>query len=108
MGAKRREGVWSGRLFSADDLELLRTIIRDHPTAHRVELSKLACEALDWRGVDGAPRCMRMRVVMLRMHEAGIIALPAARTKPGKPKPERWKADAFQDPGAPRAAQTTM
>jgi hypothetical protein len=41
----------------------------------RAHLSRLVCEALDWRKPDGGMKDMRCRVVMLRMHEQGIIAL---------------------------------
>ena len=98
MGAKRRPGVWSGRSFSETDFTLLREVITDHPTASRAELSHLACTALGWRAVDGSLRSMRMRVVMLRMHEAGLIKLPEPRRAQPWPQPERWLQHAFPDP----------
>lgn len=99
MGVERRPGVWSGRTFSPDDLDRLRRLIVDHPTANRCELSHLACAALDWRGSDGRLRAMRMRVVMLRMHEAGILTLPQPTTVANRPRPESWQQDAIQNPG---------
>jgi len=68
--------VWSGRRFSARDLDLIRQVIAQHPGATRSQLSHLVCAALDWRKPDGGLKDMRCRVVMLRMHEQGIIALP--------------------------------
>jgi hypothetical protein len=68
--------VWSGRLFSPRDLDLIRQVIAQHPDATRSQLSHLVCAALDWRKPDGGLKDMRCRVVMLRMHEQGIIALP--------------------------------
>jgi len=101
MGAERRPGIWSGRTFSEADIECLRALITNHPTASRAALSCQACTALGWRGADGSLRCMRMRVVMLRMHESGLITLPPARIAQPQPQPDLWRMDAFQDPGTP-------
>lgn len=103
MAADRRPGVWSGLPFSNSDLDLLRTLIAEHPTASRAALSHLACTALDWRSPDGSLRSMRMRVVMLRMQEAGLLRLPPPRHTQPQLQPERWLSDAFQDPGTPIA-----
>ncbi len=99
MPTKPQPGVWSGRLFAPTDLDRLRAIITEHPTATRHALSQLACAALDWRGTDGQLRCMRMRVVMLRMHEAGIITLPPPSQVASRPKPATWSRCATPDPG---------
>jgi hypothetical protein len=101
MENEHRSGVWSGCRLSDADLDRLRAVIADHPTASRAELSNHACVALKWHRADGALRSMRMRVVMLRMHEAGIITLPMARGFQPQPKPELWGKDAFQNPGSP-------
>jgi len=100
MGAERRPGVWSGRFFPPEDLDRLRRLIADHPTATRTELSHRACDVLNWRGADGRLRAMRMRVVMLRMHEAGILTLPQPRQTARRPRPDAWRQHAIQDPGA--------
>ncbi len=68
--------VYSGRTFTAADITTIRRLISEHPHASRARLSYLVCEALDWRQRDGRFKAMRCRVVMLRMHEQGMICLP--------------------------------
>jgi hypothetical protein len=93
------ERVWSNRAFSATDMDRIRTIIQQNPDAARARLSHLVCQALDWRGPDGRLRAMRCRVVMLRMHEAGLITLPPPQRGFHHAQPTRWSHHALTDPG---------
>ncbi|MBF0245931.1 MAG: DUF4338 domain-containing protein [Planctomycetes bacterium] len=68
--------VWSGRIFSPEDINLIKTLIRQNPSAKRSELSRLVCEQLNWRDSSGRLKAMRCRVVMLRMTEKGMFTLP--------------------------------
>ena len=77
--------IYSGRTFTAADIATIRRLISEHPQANRCQLSKLVCEALAWRQRDGQLKAMRCRVVMLRMHEQGLICLP-------KPLGTLWRA----------------
>lgn len=72
---------FSGRRFTPADIDRIRRLITDHPHASRAKLSHLVCEALAWRTPAGSLKDMRCRVVMLRMHEQGLIPLPK-RTRP--------------------------
>lgn len=90
--------VWSNRLFTEADMHRIRTIIADHPEANRSRLATMVCQDLDWRGIDGRLREMRCRVVMLRMHEEGLISLPAPRRGFGHAQPDRWMHAALQPP----------
>jgi hypothetical protein len=92
--------IWSNRHFSTQDMDRIRSIIRNNPEASRNQLSALVCQELDWRGTDGRHREMRCRVVMLRMHEAGLITLPPPRKGFSQAQPERWSQQyALSDPG---------
>lgn len=70
---------YSGRNFRPADLDIIRRLIADHPKASRAALSRLVCEHFDWRRANGQLKDMSCRVAMLRMQEAGLIALPAPR-----------------------------
>jgi len=72
---------YSGRSFTADEIEQIRRLIGTHPQANRQRISYLVCEALDWRKSDGAFKDMSCRVALLRMHRAGLIELPPPRHK---------------------------
>lgn len=70
-----------GRRFSDADLERIRRLIAEHPEWSRAELSRQACEALDWRRPDGRLKDMSCRVAMLRLHRQGLLSLPPPRAQ---------------------------
>lgn len=72
---------YSGRAFSEQDLQSIRELIDSHPNSSRAELSRLTCKALHWLKADGGLKEMSCRVAMLRMHDDGVIQLPAPRGK---------------------------
>ena len=72
---------YCGRLFSEQEMRLIRTIIAEDPSRHRFALSKVVCERLDWRRANGQLKDMSCRVAMLRMHRDGLIRLPAPRRR---------------------------
>ena len=57
----------------------MRTLIAEHPNASRRALSLHVCEAWNWVQENGAPRDMVCRGLMLALHRAGQIELPAPR-----------------------------
>ena len=68
---------YCGREFSAQEMELIRSIIAEDPSRHRLAISRVVCERLDWRRLNGELKDMSCRVAMLRMHRDGLIRLPA-------------------------------
>lgn len=81
--------VYRGRPISAEDIACLRDLIARHPTATRRKLSRLVCEDWDWRQANGAPREMVCRGLMLWLHRAGHIELPARKFTPRNPLADR-------------------
>jgi len=79
-------------------MAFIRRLIADNPTATRAKLSRLVCEQLDWRGLDGRLRAMRCRVVMLRMHEEGLLQLPETRRRLYALQKDNWGCDALVKP----------
>lgn len=72
-----------GRLFSENDIELIRQLIVSRPEANRAELSRQLCRSLQWLRPDGRLKDMSCRVAMIRMEKNGLIHLPAASRKNG-------------------------
>ena len=91
---------YCGRDFSASELEFIRTLIADSPSAHRMRLSQLVCEALNWRRPDGRLKDMSCRVAMLRMQDDGLIQLPPPLTSNKNGKPYRRRTPQAE-PGLP-------
>ena len=70
------EWKYRGRIVTAEDVQLIRTLIAAHPQASRRTLSKQLCEAWEWRQTNGALRDMVCRGLLLMLERAGQIELP--------------------------------
>lgn len=71
--------VVCGRVFTAEDMEVIRQIIQQNFHTHRSHISREVCRALGWYKPDGGLKEMSCRVALLRMHRAGLITLPPPR-----------------------------
>lgn len=70
---------YRGREITDSDLASIRELIALHPGATRRRLSIELCRAWRWVQPNGALRDMVARGLMLRLHRAGLIQLPAVR-----------------------------
>ncbi len=88
-------------------MKFIRQLIAEHPEATRRRLSLLLCEAWGWKQANGAPRDMVWRGLLLSLHRAGDIALPAARLRSFNPaaryRGPRWMAEAVEVDTTPLA-----
>ena len=78
----QNEFAYRGRKVSAAEMEGIRALIAAHPTCSRWRLSFKLCEAWNWVQPNGQPRAMLARSLMLALHRAGHIRLPAQRFRP--------------------------
>ncbi|KLU62741.1 hypothetical protein CEB3_c09430 [Peptococcaceae bacterium CEB3] len=69
-----------GRTFTAEELDLIRGIIRQEHM-NRQRISQEVCRALGWLKPDGGLKDMSCRVALLRLHRDGIIELPPPSSK---------------------------
>ncbi len=76
MPAERK---YRGRIITEEDIVFIRGFIAAHPRASRRKLSALLCEAWQWKQSNGALRDMVCRGLLLMLHRAGEIELPAVR-----------------------------
>ncbi len=65
-----------GRDLSSADIVYIRELIAAHPEASRRALSRLLCEAWEWRQPNGSLRDMVCRSMLLLLDRAGQITLP--------------------------------
>ena len=72
--------VYCARAFTQAEFAAIARLISDEKL-NRAQLSRRVCELLDWRRPDGSLKDMSCRVAMLRMHDDGLIRLPASRIK---------------------------
>ena len=81
--------TYRGREVTDTDAAFLQDLIGRHPAASRRALSRLACQAWNWVQPNGALRDMVCRGLMLALHRAGHIVLPARRQVPPNPLAHR-------------------
>jgi len=70
---------YRGREVTDADAAFLQDLIQRNPGASRRALSRLVCQAWNWVQPNGATRDMVCRGLMLALHRAGHIVLPACR-----------------------------
>lgn len=89
---------YRGKIVTGDDIGFINGLISDHPDDSRRALSKRLCVAWNWVQPNGMLRDMVCRGLMLQLHRAGHITLPAKRSNPHNPfvdrkRPERVDID---------------
>ncbi len=65
-----------GRSVTWDDVQMIRKLMHDHPSALRVAISRQVCLAWQWFKPDGGLKDMSCRVLLLKLHRLGAIELP--------------------------------
>ena len=71
-----------GREIGENDLGFIRGLLEDHPDWSRWKLSKVLCEAWNWRNAAGQLKDMAGRTLLLKLQGRGHIQLPARRQTP--------------------------
>lgn len=90
--------TYRGRSATQADIEFIRLLIDDNPTASRRTLSQILCREWNWVQANGSLRDMIARGFMLELHRNGHINLPARKHNPPNPflnrkKPEQPEID---------------
>lgn len=80
---------YRGRLVTDTDVAFINELIAAHPTLSRRALSEKLCQAWNWVQPNGQPRDMVCRGLMLALHRAGHIQLPARKRTPANPLANR-------------------
>jgi hypothetical protein len=70
---------YRGKVVTAADILFIRRLIAENPRLSRRKLSAKLCEAWQWKQANGALRDMVCRGLLLVLHRAGEIELPAIR-----------------------------
>lgn len=69
--------VLQGRAITADDIDHIQCLIKDHPDWHRTRISKQLCSDWDWTNDNGALKDMAARALLRKLDAQGLISLPA-------------------------------
>jgi hypothetical protein len=73
--------TYRGRSVTDADVAFLRTLIAEHPAMPRRGISQEVCRAWDWRQTNGVLKDGVCRGLLLALHRAGHLELPAPRTR---------------------------
>ena len=84
---------YRGRVVTAEDILYIRELIAAHPRASRRRLSQKLCEAWQWKQANGALRDMVCRGLLLTLHRAGHLELPAVKFVPHNPLVRRERPE---------------
>ncbi len=68
--------VMQGREVSGGDIDLIRSLLLEHPGWGRTRLSEEVCRLWDWRNRRGQIKDMAARTLLLRLERGGFIELP--------------------------------
>jgi hypothetical protein len=71
-----------GRRLDGTELESLRQWVREHPDWSRRRLSVELASRWSWRNRAGQLKDMAARTLLLKLHERGLLELPARRQAP--------------------------
>lgn len=87
---------YCGRDFTQQELNQIKSLIKENPQFPRAKLSREVCQMLQWLKPDGKLKEMSCRVAMLRMKGDGLIKLPEPLR--GKPVIREIKFTPATDP----------
>lgn len=76
---------YRGRTITATDVAQIRALVAAHPALSRHALSLQLCELWQWRQPNGVLRDGVCRGLLVQLHRAGHITLPAARRRAPNP-----------------------
>lgn len=80
---------YCGRTFTPAEIDLVRDLATALPT--RRAIADAVCDTLGWRRPDGRSKDMSARVALGRMHDDGLITLPAPRNGNGNGRHARHR-----------------
>jgi uncharacterized protein DUF4338 len=78
-----------GRWLGSDDLAQIRTLLAEHPRWSRWRISRHLAQQWQWRSSSGQLKDMAARTLLLKLHQRGLIELPARKRQPARRVPNQ-------------------
>src|SRR6202158_2854894 len=76
--------TFCGRAFTAQEVELMRTVAHDYAQLGVTEIARTICELLEWKRPSGGVKNHECRQLLERLQAPGVLRLPALRPFGGK------------------------
>ena len=67
---------FSGRAFSAEEIELIKWTIKTYPKLSIAELANTVSEFLEWKQINGKPKTSQSTALLKKLEMEGVIELP--------------------------------
>src|SRR5437899_10746762 len=68
-----------GRIFSGQELELMRELARDYAGLAVTEIARTVCELLEWKRANGRLKDQECRQLLEHLRDQGWLRLPPVR-----------------------------
>jgi len=75
---------FSGRTFSAEEIELIQWTVTAYPKLTRHELAGTVCEFLGWSQISGKPRTRQCQTMLNALEVEGLVKLPPLNESKGR------------------------
>lgn len=56
-----------GLILKTNDIEMIKSLIKNNPSWHRTKLSREICELWSWKRPDGSPKDIACRTMLLKL-----------------------------------------
>jgi len=76
---RETEVTFSGRSFTAAEVDLMRELARDYANLGVTEIARTACELLDWKRPTGGLKNHECRLLLEKLQSQGALTLPEVR-----------------------------
>jgi hypothetical protein len=76
--------TFCGRAFTAQEVELMRTVAHDYVRLGVTEIARTVCELLEWKRPNGELKNHECRQLLERLAGEGVLRLPAPRRLGGR------------------------
>lgn len=81
MNETKQAMEFSGRIFTEEDIELIKEVAAAYPKLSQAELANTVCELVGWVQTNGKPKTVQCLQFMRKLAEAGELTLPALNEK---------------------------
>ena len=78
------QATFCGRTFTAQEVELMRTVAHDYARLGVTEIARTVCELLEWKRPNGGLKNHECRQLLERLQTEGVLTLPALRSLGGR------------------------
>ena len=68
-----------GLILNPNDIEMVKSLIKNNPSWHRTRLSKEICKLWNWKRHDGSLKDMACRTMLLKLEKQHYLKLPVSR-----------------------------